>query len=180
MNKLAHKMRSPRTGQVSVRGSNGGNGPCGPVPMAKAMSWGAACPTGNCTAENLANSLNRQFAGERYPCRELPYTLQLTADAGGDVTFEQNSRVTICPTRVIVAPEDGELLATGLLTVFEVGNQNQVIGDPIPLVQLAPDAYQAIPFVTDCIKAGIPFSVQMTDLGAGQVVYFTIIGPAIG
>src|SRR5262245_64582675 len=115
MNKLANKMRSvPRTGQainnnMMGRSTNGGN--CAPVAPTRPMSWGAACPTGNCTSENLASSLNRQFAGDRYPCRELPYTLQLTA-AGGVVSFEANSKVTICPTRVIVAPEDGELLAT--------------------------------------------------------------------
>lgn len=186
--KIAQQMK--RTGQSPagmVPGNviGGGNGSCGPAPATSTRSWGAACPTGACSADQLAANLNRTFAGERYPCRELTYWIKMTADGSGVCTFNQNSKVTICPTRVI-AFEDSETsgllpVAGPLLTVFEIGNQNQIVGDPIPLALLNPSAYQIIPFVTDCIKAGMPFNVTITGATAGTgVVYFGIVGPAIG
>lgn len=177
MGKLSQQLsQKTRTGQRMANQT--GNGPCGPVGSTVPQSWGAACPTGNCTSENLAAMLGRAFAGERYPCRELTYWVPMIADAGGVATFDDNSRVTICPTRVIVT---GAVTNLGvLLSRFEIGNQNQVVGDPMPVAMLAPISYQIIPFVTDCIRAGLPFGVTITGLTADDVIYFGIVGPTIG
>lgn len=159
-------------------GGNGGNGNCGPAPMTVPRSWGPACPTGFCTAQDLAANLGRAFAGERYPCRELTYWTSATADAAGVATFADNSRVTICPTRVII--DHADVLVNQLLTVFEMGNQNQIIGDGIPVPFLNSQSYVIIPFVTDCLRAGLPFSWTVTGLTPDDVVYFGLIGPVIG
>lgn len=159
-----------------------GNGrpPCGPAPATQPMSWGAACPTGNCTADTLAANLNRAFAGERYPCREIPYWIEMTGVAGGTATFDGNSKVTICPTRVIVHPRDGSQAVGVQLSRFEIGNQNQVVGDPIPIQFLDYNSYVIIPFVTDCIKAGMPFGITIIGTTTDDIYDFGIIGPAIG
>lgn len=188
--KLASKLRGNgvhRTGQTLAAQAqanamaNGSNGPaCGPMAPTVPMSWGAGCPPGGCTGADLAASLGRAFAGERYPCRELPYWLAATSDAGGIATFSQNSLVTICPTRVLVlsSAADGDLDA--VMSEFTVGNQNQVVGDPLPIRFLHPQSYQIIPFVTDCIKAGMPFRIVITGNTAATDVYVGLIGPAIG
>lgn len=156
-------------------------GACGPPQAPSLRSWGAGCPPGNCTSEDLATNLNRQFAGERYGCRELTYWIKMTIAADGTASFSDNAKVTICPTRVILmAP--GVLTPTVLLSEFTIGNQNQMVGDPIPFQLLDVTSYQAIPFVTDCIKAGLPFAVKLSGAAAnsGVQVYFGIIGPAVG
>lgn len=191
MGKISEAMKSPRTGQGPnvqmsapgqlIQGLNpNGNGPCGPSAPTQPMSWGAGCPDGSCSADQLASNLNRAFAGERYPCRELTYWNRLIVDANGEATFNDNSKVTICPTRVIIlAP--GVVTPIIFLSEFEIGNQNQIVGDPIPFPILDVASYQAIPFVTDCIKAGMPFEVKLTGTAAEDtVVFFGIIGPAIG
>lgn len=194
--KLATKHRpQARTGQngitVPVRDTNGnivsvpvngGNGACGPGPVTQPMSWGAACPAGNCTSETLAAALNRVFAGERYPCRELTYWQPATVDGAGGGTFDGNALVTICPTRVvaIVVDSTGTPVLQGFLTRFTIGNQNQIVGAPLPLEAIDPTSYQIIPFVTDCIKAGMPWGYTMTGLPADGDAYLGIIGPAIG
>lgn len=181
MSKLAKKMRDIRTGQYMGPSpvGLGGAGPCVAPPPAQPMSWGAACPSGMCSAEDLAQSLNRAFAGQRYGCRELPYWLRGVADADGVATIEGNALVTICPTRVIIVPEAGVSLAAEF-SVFEMGNQNQIVGDPIPIGILGPNAYQTIPFVTDCMRAGLPYRLQFTGLTEADVLYVGLIGPAIG
>lgn len=184
MSKIAERIQSKvRTGQAAMMGvprqnGNGGSA-CGPAMPTQPQSWGAACPTGNCTAENLAANLNRAFAGERYGCREIPYWIELTADAAGEAAFDDNSRVTICPTRVIIAPRQAATVAVRL-SRFEVGNQNQVVGDPMPVVFLNPQSYVIIPFVTDCIKAGMPFGITIIGAAEDDIFDFGIIGPAIG
>lgn len=180
MGKLSQQLKSSsqtRTGQ-RMSGNGNGNGGCGPVAPTQPQSWGAACPTGHCTAEMLATNLGRAFAGERYPCREIPYWTRLVADAGGVAEFDDNSRVTICPTRVIVQSQDTTLAIQ--LSRFEVGNQNQVVGDPMPIFFLGPASYVIIPFVTDCIKAGMPFGITIIGATEDDVFDFGIIGPAIG
>lgn len=206
MSKLASRLSAHRTGQnglysapmaqkgssqvavVTADGStvvgtpvNGSNGGCGPARATTLNSWGSGCPPGFCTAEQLANSLGRAVAGERYPCREIPYWVSAVATAGGLISITQNSTVTICPTRIVVAGDDGVGIPIGAsLSVFEIGNQNQIIGDPLPALLLAPGSYAPIPFVTDCMRAGLPFSIQGTGFTAAQNVYIALIGPAIG
>lgn len=181
--KIADKMKTAaRTGQqmANPARANGGNGGCGPVGATSLNSWGPGCPTGNCTADQLASNLGRAFAGERYPCRELTYWLRMLIDANGNATFSDNSKVTICPTRVVVM-SPGTVVPSILLDTFEIGNQNQIVGDPIPFPLLDVASYQIIPFVTDCIKAGMPFHVHLSGTAAeNTVVYFGIIGPTIG
>lgn len=170
-------------GQMSSSTSRNGGPACGPMAPAQPQSWGAACPPGFCTSETLAANLGRQYAGERYPCRELTYWVELVPDAGGDATVSFNARVTICPTRVIAlsfAAGVQVLAGGGELSVFEVGNQNQIVGDPIPLDLLAPDSYVIIPFVTDCIKAGMPVSFTVQGAPADGLVLLGLVGPAIG
>lgn len=162
-----------RTGQ-----SNGG---CAPVPPAVPMSWGAACPSGNCTSADLAASLNRAFAGEKMGCKEIPYNLRGASNGAGALTLTQNALITICPTRVLFSTDD--LLgipAVAVMTLFTIGAQNQILGDPIPVGVLGGASYAIIPFVTDCIKAGTPFTMTFTGLTATQFHNVTLIGPAIG
>lgn len=196
MSRIAEKVKSNvRTGQlgamVPAQGSgyysgrtngyngNGNGAPCGPAMPTQPQSWGAACPTGNCTADMLASNLGRAFAGERYPCREIPYWTRVTASAAGIATFDGNSKVTICPTRVIIHPNAAATVDVQL-SRFEIGNQNQVVGDPIPVPFLNVQSYVIIPFVTDCLKAGIPFGFTIIGAASGAVFDFGIIGPAIG
>lgn len=182
--KIANKFGNgkTRTGQTSMMGPNypAGMPPCGPAPAGTPMSWGSACPPGYCSADQLARNLNRAFAGDRYGCRELSYWLTAVASAGGVATFDDNAIITICPTRVIVlsAVADGDLDAE--LTEFTIGAQNQIYGDPMPIRMLHPQSYQIIPFVTDCIKAGQPFSLTVTGATAASTIYFGLIGPAVG
>lgn len=160
---------------------NGGGGGCFSPGPGQPMSWGAACPTGYCTAHDLAESLGRAFAGERYPCRELTYWTKLTADANGvaDTGDSKNSKVTICPTRIVAFAMPAS--ANALLEVFQMGNQNEIIGDPIPIQLLDPDSFQIIPYVTDCLRAGLPFRVRVSGLTATTgILYFGLIGPTIG
>lgn len=188
MSRLANKMRA-RTGQAvlgPVAPLDGypvqrTTGPCAGPPMAQPQSWGAACPTGDCSSEDLARNLGRAFAGQRYGCRELGYWLEGTATAGGVVTISQNALVTICPTRVLVVPQNTATVPAGaVMTVFEMGSQNQIQGDPLPLDILLLDSYATIPFVTDCLKAGLPFRIVMTGLTAAAVYSVGLIGPASG
>lgn len=173
-----------RTGQnvmgpSGVRNNGNGGGGCGPVAPTVPQSYGAACPPGGCTADSLAAALNRSFAGEKYPCRELTYWIPLVASAGGVATFAGNSKVTICPTRVIVYSVAVPTSAM-FLSAFEIGNQSQIVGDGVPIGMLVPNSWAIIPFVTDCIKSGLPFSFTIQGLGAAAVLYFGIIGPTIG
>jgi hypothetical protein len=157
--------------------TNGFGGPCGPVMPTQPRSWGAACPTGDCTADSLASMLGRET---RIPCRELTYWIKMTATAGGVASFNNNSTVTICPTRVIFDYEGAAPAPTAQLDTFTVGNQNQIVGDGLPVATLFPFSYAIVPFVTDCIKAGMPFAISISGLAAAKVVYFGIVGPAIG
>lgn len=186
MSKLASRMRQTRTGQfmppVDMGGNRGGSGGgCFAPPQGQPQSWGSACPSGHCTSEDLAANLGRSFGGERYGCRELPYWLMGTSDAGGLLTLSQNAIVTICPTRIVVVAEDGAAVAAAaVLERFDVGNQNQIAGDPLPLRIVGLTGYQSIPFVTDCIKAGIPFEMEFSGLDATTDYFVGLIGPAIG
>lgn len=162
---------------------NGGIGPaCGPMAPTQPQSWGAACPPGICDPSTLAASLGRSFVGERYGCRELTYWLFGEFDAGGQLTFAQNSDLTICPTRIVgwVTDPAGDRVQEGVLSTFTIGAQNQIFGDPLPLSTISPDSYQMVPFVTDCIRAGGPFSLTVTGGTPGNLVYVGLIGPAIG
>lgn len=197
MSKLAtkHRPQATRTGQngfvtvvdtngnlVQVPTGNGSPGSCGPMPATQTQSWGAACPPGQCTSESLAAALNRAFAGERYPCRELTYWIPVDPGGATTASFDGNALVTICPTRVIAMVTDstGTPVIQGFLSRFTVGNQNQIVGDPLPLEAIDTTSYSIIPFVTDCIKAGMPWGFTMTGLPADGSAYFGIIGPAIG
>jgi len=189
MSKLANRMKT-RTGQNVMGPVSGGmpvgstfphGGGCGVAPQATPQSWGSACPSGFCTSADLATALNRAFAGERQGCRELPYWLEGTSTAGGLLTLTQNALVTICPTRVVILETlNGAIPDLAVMNEFTIGNQNQIAGDPLPVNVLALGAYQTIPFVTDCIKAGIPFTVGFAGLDATTAYYVGLIGPAVG
>lgn len=160
---------------------NGNGGGCSAQLPAQPQSWGSACPSGTCTSADLAASLGRAFGGERYGCREIGYWLSGTSSAGGALTLTQNALITICPTRIIAAASGGQAIGTGaLLTVFTVGSQNQIFGDPLPLAVIAPDSVQMVPFVSDCIKSGTPFTLTFTGLTATTLYSIGLIGPAIG
>jgi hypothetical protein len=184
MGKIANAMRTNgghRTGvDVAPTGAQGRtmNGGCGPAPATVLRSWGSGCPAGACSADQLAAALGRE---PRYACKEIPYTLVGMADATGLVVISENSKVTICPTRVIISLDDEVVVPNdAVMTSFEIGNQNQIIGDPIPVLQLSSFAYQAIPFVTDCLRAGLPFSMGLEGFAEDTRVFVTLIGPAIG
>jgi hypothetical protein len=101
--------------------------------------------------------------------------------AGGLLTLSENAKVTICPTRIIADEALGGVIpGLAVMSVFQIGNQNQIAGDPLPLTILALGSYQSIPFVTDCIKAGLPFSISLSGLDAATRYFIGLIGPAIG
>jgi hypothetical protein len=191
----ANKARTGQTGTVLVRDADGNivsiptngrygqSGPCAPMSPAQPQSWGAACPPGHCDSNSLAAAMGRAFGGERYGCRELTYWITpLELDAAGAGMQSQNATVTICPTRVIAIVKDSALAAAGegYLSEFTIGNTNQIVGDPLPLAVLAPYSYAIIPFVPDCIRAGMPFSISVVDGPAEGFVYFGLVGPTIG
>lgn len=158
-------------------------GQCGPVQATQLRSWGAACPPGYCAPDRLPEALNRWFAGDRSGCRELPYTVKLsgTGHASTDVpvTVTQTSKVTICPTRIIAWTDTPEVELTSI--VF--GNQNQLVGGPVLVRAFDPQAFQDVPIVPDCIRAGQPFSVGVNILAGNTTevnTWLVFIGPAVG
>lgn len=158
-------------------------GQCSPPQATQARSWGAACPSGYCPPENLPAALNRYFAGDRAGCREAPYTVRLdgTEDAALDVvvTEERNSPITMCPTRIIMH-------ATGdwLINQIRFGNQNQLIGGPVPWEAFGTDTFAAVPIVPDCMAAGQPIRIQATLLpdggAAARSLWVVFLGPMVG
>lgn len=162
-------------------------GQCGPPQATVLKSWGAACPTGFCPPDNLPQALNRWFAGDRAGCRELPYGLNVTV-TGAVATdtawsIERTSKVTMCPTRLLASYDLGTDSGPFVISKIQFGNQNQIVGGPIPINNFHPGAFQPVPFVPDCLKAGQPFSIEGT-LKAGAAVasslYLTFIGPVVG
>lgn len=158
-------------------------GQCGPVQATQLRSWGAACPPGFCPPDRLPEQLGRWFAGDRTGCRELPMTIRLDGTAGVaavTVTRELTSRVTMCPTRVMAWHNaDGE---DWLINEIQFGNQNQLVGGPVPAAAFDPQAFQDVPIVPDCIYAGQPISITAT-LGIGEdasSLWIVFIGPTIG
>lgn len=174
-----------RTGGVAF---NPRTGQCGPVQATQVRSWGAACPPGYCPPDGLPEALNRYFAGDRAGCREIPWTVQFDgteqAAAQTVVTVTGTSKVTMCPTRML-ATQDGVAGANWFIRSIEFGNQNQILGGvDVPIVAFARDAFQVVPMVPDCLKAGQPFEITvMLDQDATPVarsMWLTFIGPMIG
>jgi hypothetical protein len=162
-------------------------GECGPGPATQLQSWGSACPPGLCLPEDLPPRLNNWFAGDRSGCRELPYTIHIPVlgSATLDVasTVERNSKVTMCPTRMMVTTNYGVASGPFEITKIQFGNQNQIVGGPLPAGMFDPGAFQVVPFVPECLKAGLPFSIGVNLLAGAAVtsdIWITFIGPAIG
>jgi hypothetical protein len=164
-------------------------GQCGPAPANVTKSWGSACPDGYCPPANLPDALGRYFAGDRSGCREVPYTLHFSATEGGvaavfaDVTVTGNSKVTMCPTRMLIT-HDGVTGGAWRFKRLQFGNQNQVVGDTFPVSAYDPAAFQAVPFVPDCLRAGMPYEVVLELEGDATPVarqaWVTLIGPMVG
>lgn len=160
-------------------------GQCGPVQATQTRSWGAACPSGYCPPGNLPAALNRWFAGERAGCREIPYTI-LLAGIGivlTDVAVSRTltSKVDMCPTRIIASVTVGT--STWRIDSIEFGSQNQILGSGVPAGSLDPGAFQPVPIVPDCIRAGQPFTIDATILAgvaAAAELAITFIGPVVG
>jgi len=159
-------------------------GQCGPVQATQLRSWGAACPTGFCAPDNLPAALGRWFAGDRAGCRELPVTVRLTGlrDVAVPLVVTNNgvAPVTMCPTRIIAYAEAG---STWDINVMRFGNQNQLVGGPVPSVAFDSGVFASVPLVPDCLRAGQPVQFQAT-LGIGAAATFslwiTLIGPMVG
>lgn len=174
-----------RTGQVNF---DYRTGQCGPAQATQTKSWGAACPTGWCPPDNLPAALNRYFAGDRAGCRELPLTIALTGtrDAAADVpvTVSRTSLVTMCPTRLLAISTTAAVPPEWLINVVQFGNQNQIVGGPIPYQVFGRQAFQMVPFVPDCLRAGMPFTITATLLPDAAVGDHTLslvfIGPMVG
>jgi hypothetical protein len=149
---------------------NGGQ-PCGPPLATQLRSHGSACPPPGC---DLATGLGRYYS-DAGTCRELTYWVFTTAASS---TFQ--TTVTMCPTRIVIVEEIPTFGRTLDTLVF--GNQNQMVGDPLPLLAFAPDAVQAIPWVTDCIKSGqqVSFTIGGTAPAEGNAVWLGFVGPMIG
>lgn len=161
-------------------------GQCHPGPQTQAKSWGGACPTGFCPPNGLPAALNRWFAGDRSGCREIPYTVSgsvLTSTTlATTITITRNSKVTMCPTRVLIA-SDAPLGLVDLVTM-QFGNANQIVGGPVEVSVFGIQAFQLVPFVPDCLYAGQPFtltfSLDAETPAVTREVYVTFIGPMVG
>jgi hypothetical protein len=164
-------------------------GQCGPVQATVTKSWGAACPTGFCPPDNLPEALGRWFAGDRAGCREMPWTVTLegTQDAAADVTLSatETALITMCPTRLLINVQ-GTGTDEDFVTVntIQFGIENQLVGGPVPVTAFHPQAFQMVPFVPSCIKAGQPFTISATIAPDAAVadysVSFVFIGPMVG
>lgn len=159
-------------------------GACSPGPATQTRSWGAACPSGYCPPSELPAALGRFFAGDRAGCSEKPFTIRLdgTTDAALDVSVvdSRNASVTMCPTRII-------MWATGnwLVNQIRFGNENQIVGGPVPWQAFGPGVFAAVPIVPDCMYAGLPMTID-TDLQADGVggnarsLFVCFLGPMVG
>lgn len=161
-------------------------GQCGPPQATMVKSWGSACPPGYCPPDHLPEALGRWFAGDRAGCKEAPYTVKLSGTTGAavtTVTVSRNAEITMCPTRLLAWTNNASLGAV-LITKVQFGSQNQLIGGPVPVEAFDPQAFQVVPMVPDCLKAGLPFTVTITlgiDVGAVDVdTWLTFIGPMVG
>lgn len=158
-------------------------GACAPVQATQVRSWGAACPSGYCPPEDLPAALNRWFAGDRAGCRELPYTVRLDSD--GDpadpvaVTQSFNALVTMCPTRIITYSA-----GSWLINQIRIGNQNQLVGGPVPAEAFATDVFASVPIVPDCMRSGQPVTIDATILPGGEnpggSLWVVFLGPMVG
>ena len=161
-------------------------GQCSPPSPTQPMSWGAACPAGYCPPDKLPESLGRYFAGDRAGCREIPYTVSestvTSATLVTTLTITRTSKVTMCPTRVLIASD----AVAGIVTLVSMtfGNQNQVVGGPVEISVFGIQSFQLVPFVPDCLYAGQPFElVFQLAAEAGpptREVYVTFSGPMVG
>lgn len=171
-----------RTGQLAF---DYRTGQCGPVQATQVKSWGAACPSGFCPPGNLPAALGRWFAGDRAGCRELPYTVVLsgTGEVAADVavSVDRVSKVDMCPTRIIATTTTGT--SVWRIEKIQFGNQNQLVGSGLPVGALDPGAFQPVPIVPDCLRAGQPFSIDATivaGVAAAGSIAITFIGPVVG
>lgn len=161
-------------------------GQCNTVQPTQPRSWGAACPTGYCPPDRLPEALGRYFAGDRAGCREIPYTVSegtvTSATLVTTLTITRTSKVTMCPTRILMASDAGAGLVTLVSMTF--GNQNQIVGGPVSIEVFGTQAFQMVPFVPDCLYAGQPFELVFNIAAeAGpptREVYVTFIGPMVG
>jgi hypothetical protein len=159
-------------------------GACSPVQATQTRSWGAGCPSGFCPPADLPLSLGRWFAGDRSGCSEKPFTVRLTAtsDAALDIaaTVNVNASVTMCPTRIIMANTGN--WQVDLLTF---GNQNQMVGGPAPSSAFGAGVFAAVPLVPDCIRAGLPITINATLMRDGvggnvRSLWVVFLGPMVG
>jgi hypothetical protein len=163
-------------------------GACGPSQPTQPMSWGAACPPGFCTPDNLPASLGRWFSGDRAGCTEKPYTIKLTATSDVALvvtaTVTTTSKVTMCPTRLLIVTDAA--YNQWEIQTLQFGNQNQIVGGPAPVGSFgSPTAFQqTVPFVPDCLRAGMPYTITMNlkpeAMATLRTVYLTFIGPMVG
>lgn len=154
----------------------GAPGACGTAPGGN-VSWGSGCPSGYCLPADLPASLGRVFAGEARGCREIPLSFYGTVDANGDLVFDGNAPITICPTRLIIV-SDGDPL---FLSSIKFGNEPQMIGnEPIYSTVFAQNAWGAIPFVMNCLKAGLPYNITLSSGTPDDNITVVLLGPAIG
>jgi len=160
-------------------------GQCGPTQPTQARSWGAACPSGYCPPGDLPASLGRWFAGDRSACAEKPYTVRIdaTTDAAAAVAADvaPNASVTMCPTRIIAFST-----STGwLVDQIRFGNQNQLVGGPVPWQSMGTGVFAAVPIVPDCMYAGMPINIETTLLpdgvgGNDESLWIVFLGPMVG
>lgn len=161
-------------------------GQCTPVQATNLRSWGSACPSGFCPPDGLPAALNRWFAGDRAGCKEIPYCLHFSGTSSATlvvpVTRDLNSKITMCPTRLLAysdsAPGQWELVKV------QFGNQNQIVGGPIALEAFGPIAFQEVPMVPDCIRAGLPISITVNlnpeQTPTARNAWLVFIGPMVG
>jgi hypothetical protein len=157
-------------------------GQCGAPQATQLQSWGSACPSGFCPPEGLPAAFKRFFAGDRAGCRELPWAVTFTAGAAGVVTVAGNATVTACPTRLIAASTGaaGDLLTDWTINTIQFGIRNQLVGGPAPASAFATDAYQLVPMVPDCLRAGQPYTLAAEQLTGAGTLTLIFIGPVVG
>lgn len=181
---LARHYEDIRTGRLPFDFRTGA---CMPVQATQLRSWGSACPSGACLPDNLPEALGRWFAGDRNGCRELPFCVHLSATSSATlvtpVTLERTSKVTACPTRLLAFSDAPR--GHWELTSVVFGNQNQIVGDPVAVEAFDNVAFQAVPMVPDCLRAGQPYSISANllpdvDTPTARNLWLVFIGPVVG
>lgn len=146
------------------------------------------CPPGGgqFSIEDIARAQGRSVPGAFGSCKGNILSLETTALAAGDsITLTENATESLCVDSVIViarASATPFAYESTLVSNFTIANNPQwVMGAQYWSGLFHPDARCSCCIRNDCIKAGLPFSITVTNPGlANQDVRVYFKGPSVG